>query len=127
MGRRGFSQRCGPESVVHSPQSAVRSPQSALHTPHSLCSWRTADRIGQISSFARCGRNVLESKNIVFPRQEHRFFSSSKYGTGMDSERTQDILFGSEQKYFSRFKHADTVALIGVGTERYSTVLCSSK
>ena len=81
----------------------------------------------QIASFARCDRNVLESKNIVFPRQEHRFSSSSKYGTGMDSEMTQDILFENEQKYFSRLKHADTVALIGFGTERYSTVLCSSK
>ena len=45
----------------------------------------------------------------------------------MDSEMTQDILFENEQKYFSRLKHADTVALIGVGTERYSTVLCSNK
>ena len=45
----------------------------------------------------------------------------------MDSEMTQDILFENEQKYFSRLKHADTVVLIGVGTERYSTVVCSSK
>ena len=45
----------------------------------------------------------------------------------MDSEMTQDISFENEQKYFSRLKHADTVALIRVGTERYSTVLCSSK
>ena len=34
----------------------------------------------------------------------------------MDSEMTQDILFENEQKYFSRLKHAGTVALIGVGT-----------
>ena len=82
-----------------------------------------------LSRVVNCDRNVLESKNIVFPRQEHRFSSSSKYGTGMDSEMTknEDILFENEQKYFSRLKHADTVALIGVGTERYSTVLCSSK
>ena len=39
----------------------------------------------------------------------------------------QGVSFENEQKYFSRLKHDDTVALIGVGTERYSTVLCSSK
>ena len=84
--------------------------------------------------FARCDRNVLKSKNIVFPRQKHSFSSSSKYGTVMDSEMMQDILFENEQKYFSRLKHADTVALIralktemGFFTERYSTVLCSRK
>ena len=54
----------------------------------------------------------MESKNIVFPREEHRFSLSSKYGTGMDSEMTQDILFESELKYFSRLKHADTVGAI---------------
>ena len=49
----------------------------------------------------------------------------------MDSEMMQDILFENEQKYFSRLKHADTVALIRALkteiTERYSTVLCSRK
>ena len=30
----------------------------------------------------------------------------------MDSEMTQDILFESELKYFSRLKHADTVGAI---------------
>ena len=52
----------------------------------------------------------------------------------MDSEMMQDILFENEQKYFSRLKHADTVALIralktemGFFAERYSTVLCSRK
>ena len=50
----------------------------------------------------------------------------------MDSEMMQDILFENEQKYFSRLKHADTVALMrapkmGFFTERYSTVLCSRK
>ena len=63
------------------------------------------------SRFARCDRNVLKSKNIVFPGQKHRFPSSSSYGSGMDSEMTQHILFENEQKYFSRLKHADTVAL----------------
>ena len=50
----------------------------------------------------------------------------------MDSE--MNILFENGQKYFefSRRKHADTVELIraakmGFFTERYSTVLCSSK
>ena len=44
----------------------------------------------------------------------------------------QDILFETEQKYFSRIKHAYTVALIrdpkmGFFTKTNSTVLCSSK
>ena len=53
----------------------------------------------------------------------------------MDSESclTQDILIENEQKYFSRVKHDDTLALIGAPKmgfltyNRYSTVLCSSK
>lgn len=68
------------------------------------------------SRLARCDRNVLESKNIIFPRQKRRFSSSSKHGTCMDSESylTQDILFENEQKYFSRLKLADTVTLNGL-------------
>ena len=144
MGRRVFLRRCRPESVVHCPQSAVRSPQSDvcnLYTVDFDASYITEleNRRQNLSNFfpacfARCDRNVLKSKNIVFPRQKHSFSSSSKYGTGMDSEMMQDILFENEQKYFSRLKHADTVALIralktemGFFTERYSTVLCSRK
>ena len=61
----------------------------------------------------RCDCNVLKSKNIVFPRQKHRFSSSSKYGTVLDSESylMRDILLENEPKYFSVLKHADTVAL----------------
>ena len=118
-----------PLSTVRSPQSAVRSPQSAVHSPqYDVRTLYTvefdASYITELenrwqnrsnffpSRFARCDRNVLKSKNIVSPRQNHSFSSSSKYGTGMDSEMMQDILFENEQKYSSRLKHADTVALI---------------
>ena len=126
------------------PLSTVRSPQSDvcnLYTVEFDASYITEleNRWQNRSNFfpacfPRCDRNVLKSKNVVFPRQKHSFSSSSKYGTGMDSEMMQDILFENEQKYFSRLKHADTVALIralktemGFFTERYSTVLCSRK
>ena len=118
-----------PQSAVRSPQSAVRRPQSAVHSPQydvrTLYTvefdasyitelenrWQNRSNLFP-SRFARCDRNVLKSKNIVSPRQNHSFSSSSKYGTGMDSEMMQDILFENEQKYSSRLKHADTVALI---------------
>jgi len=87
MGRRVFSRRCGPESVVRSPQSAVRSPQSLYCAVWCLLHNVVGEPLTESVKFLSVLFRALWSQcfekqkiNIVFPRQKHSFCSCSKYG-----------------------------------------------
>ena len=95
--------------VVHSPQSAVPSLQLWCCSVWCFLFNVVGEPLTESVKFLPFSFRALWSQ--CFEKQKHRFSSSSKYGSGMDSEMTQHILFENEQKYFSRLKHADTVAL----------------
>ena len=71
MGRRVFSQRCGPESVVYSPQSAVHSHYVVRFDASFDASVKFLLSRVVIAMFWKAKISFSLVKNIVFPRLQN--------------------------------------------------------